>query len=270
MEIEITDDFDLDKIARSGQCFRMAALADGTYRIIHTRHVLYVKQVGKQLWDFDCSPAAYASVWRPFFDLDRRYKRIRRQIPREDAYLKKASVYGRGIRILRQDPWETLAAFIISQRKNIPAICKAVEDLSRQFGEVIATPREQVYAFPAPAALAEAGETALRQLGLGYRAPYVWGSARMVARGEVDLAALADAEDAELFDALKTLPGVGDKIANCVMLFGFGRLGRFPVDVWIKRVLDTAYGGDEGYRGYGPADGVMQQYMFFYARDHGH
>ncbi|MPM07923.1 hypothetical protein SDC9_54234 [bioreactor metagenome] len=159
-----------------------------------------------------------------------------------------------------------LVTFIISQRKNIPAIKRSVEALAALFGRPVAGAPEGAFAFPSPEALAAQSIDSLAPCSLGYRAPYVLAAARMAGGGEIDLAGLESAGDEELFSALLTVPGVGTKVASCVMLFGYHRLDAFPRDTWINRTIDCQYGGcfeEERYRGF---RGVIQQYMFYYAR----
>ncbi|MDL2319365.1 DNA-3-methyladenine glycosylase 2 family protein [Eubacteriales bacterium OttesenSCG-928-A19] len=256
--------FDLRAIADSGQCFRIIETGEDTFELIHGGVALCVEQAAPGEYRFDCDEDTFRRIWRPYFDLDTDYAAFAAAIPPEDAFLRAAAAYGRGVRILRQDPWEMLVTFIVSQRKNIPAIRRAVETLCERYGEPV--PGGARRAFPTPRALAACGEDALRGCALGYRAGYVHAAARMVDSGALDLAALARLDDAVLHAALLAVPGVGPKVASCVMLFGFHRVAAFPRDVWINRVIDCEYGGSfpvERYAGYA---GVIQQYMFYYAR----
>ena len=173
---------------------------------------------------------------------------------------------GAGIRILRQDAWEMLVTFIISQRKNIPAIQACVETLCTRYGApLLQSGGNVLYAFPTAQALAAAGEQALRDCALGYRAPYVLAAAQAVAAGTLDLAALETLPDARLLEALMQQHGVGIKVANCVALFAYGRMECAPVDVWIQRVIDQHYAGQNPFPAYGNA-GILQQWMFYFAR----
>ena len=158
-----------------------------------------------------------------------------------------------------------LVTFIISQRKNIPAIRACVETLCSRYGEPIGT----TYAFPTPAALAEADEEALRACALGYRAGYVLAAAQMADAGTLDLSALVSLEDDQLAESLMTVPGVGVKVANCVSLFGYHRIAAFPRDVWMNRVIHEHYRGRFPLYRYKGFAGVMQQYLFYYARYEG-
>jgi len=268
--ISVTDDFDLKKIADSGQCFRVREFPDGTFRFITGTHILYLRRGSETDYEVSCDASEWAQVWRPYFDLERDYAAVRRAIPAEDVYLTRAAAEGAGIRILRQDCWETLATFIISQRKNIPAIKKAVEALSRGFGTPIETPLETVYTFPAPVQLTGDVPALWDNCRLGYRLHYIQDAVGACTCGCISLPALGGLDDAALLASLKEFHGVGEKVANCVALFAYGRTALAPVDVWIRRIIDEEYGGVNPFPAYGDAAGIMQQYAFFYARQHRH
>lgn len=187
MRITVQDDFDLRKIADSGQCFRVREWDDDTFRFITGRDVLYLQQTGPDALEADCPDGAWERVWARYFDLGRDYAQVRAAIPPSDAWMRHAAEQGAGIRILRQDAWETLVTFILSQRKRIPAIKSCVERLSARFGERVETARETLYAFPSAAALAAAGEPELDECGLGYRTPFVRAAAEAVASGALSL-----------------------------------------------------------------------------------
>lgn len=280
MQITLTDDFDLEKMADSGQCFRWRPLPDGGYRIIAFRRAVTAWQEGHRL-TLDCPAEAYQSIWRRYFDMATNYAAIRGRIDPGDAYLQTAASLGRGIRILRQDPWETLVTFIISQRKSIPAIRSCVEKLCAVAGDPIGVVAgEPLYAFPSPAQVlaldcrkAGGGRCSFQAAGagscsLGYRMPYVRAAAQwMMAQ---DAAVLDALDDAALETALMQVKGVGVKVAACVMLFGFHRMNAFPVDVWVKRALTDGYGeGGFDPARYAPCAGVMQQYLFYARRQMG-
>ena len=271
MEITIRDDFDLRKIADSGQCFRFNEVA-GSPRLFSVaasdRHI-FIRNLGDGRYELDCDEDEYKSFWMNYFDLDLSYKEVRKRIDREDdPYLFAASEFGRGIRILRQDPWEMLISFIISQRKNIPAIKASIEKLCALAGEVIRTDERigTVYSFPTPERLSALSMEQLSSCSLGYRDKYVHQAALDVTSGAVDLAALSELDDVRLMEELLKLFGVGVKVANCEILFGYHRLNAFPRDVWINRVLEEHYPGGFNFEAYEPYNGIMQQYLFFYGR----
>ena len=175
MIIKIEDDFDLEKIAESGQCFRFNRCGDG-YSVVAGDKYLFVKKAGDSMYDFSCSKEEFEEFWKNYFDLATSYCGIRKLIDRkEDGYLYDAAEYGKGIRILRQDPWEMLISFIISQRKNIPAIKASIEKLCALAGKKIATDPEgnDIYSFPTPKELSKATIEELAGCSLGYRDKYV-------------------------------------------------------------------------------------------------
>lgn len=257
------EDFSPEAIADSGQCFRMRAQPDGV-RLIACGRWLKITPAEGGFW-FSCTDEEFETVWRPYFDLDADYAAYRARILKRDKFLQCAAEYGAGLRILRQEPFEMLVSFIISQRKSIPAIRTAVEALCTRFGSPLDTPEGTAYAFPTPPQLAAASPEELAACGLGYRAPYVQDAARRTADGTLDLAALAELSDEQLLEQLQTVCGVGVKVASCTALFAYHRLGALPVDVWIERVLRQVYGG-QWPRRYQPCAGVLQQYIFYYAR----
>lgn len=265
MKLRISDDFDLHKIAQSGQCFRVRECEDGGFRFITEKEVLYIRKEASQTFEISCTEDVWNRVWRPYFDLDRSYCRVREAIPDSDTYMRRAANEGCGIRILRQNPWEMLITFIISQRKSIPAIKKSVELLSYRFGEPIATPYETVYAFPAAWQLKKADDEALSECKLGYRIPYIKDAIDSVLSGRIDLTAISGLSDFELLEKLKSVRGVGEKVASCICLFSYGRMTVAPVDTWIQKMIAKDYGGKNPFPAYGDCAGIMQQYAFYYA-----
>lgn len=255
----------IQQIADSGQIFRFNLIADNKWELI----------AGDKYWLIDADEEIKfpEQFWEHYFDMETDYGKFISEIPESDEYLRRAAVAAAGIRILNQDPWEMLISFIISQRKSIPAIKTGIEKLSARFGTRKKKPGTSAkgqdayyYAFPTPEQLSGASLEELEECSLGYRAPYVCEAAGKVYRGECDLNEWRHLPDEELRAKLMSLKGVGIKVANCVMLFGYHRIGAFPVDVWIQRIMDTYYGGAfpaEKYQGFA---GVMQQYMFYYER----
>lgn len=260
MKITIDDDFDLDKIISSGQCFRPAKIEEKTYRFITGRHTVDIKdeteEDGTVRLSVSCTDGEWDKIWRSYFDLDTNYRDIRKSIPGSDTYLTEAAKAGAGIRILRQDKFEMLISFIISQRKSIPAIRTSVERLVALYGHD--------GFFPEASDIINATSDELASCGMGYRVPYVRSAVERIAHKETDLEELDKLSDEELFSELKTFHGVGDKVANCVELFAYHRTGRAPVDTWIARVISEHYGGVDPFPRYGSVAGIMQQYMFYY------
>lgn len=268
MTVTFPDGIDLAKIAASGQCFRCGEAEPGLYRFITGHSVICCRQSGPNAVRADCTPTEWDAIWSSYFDAGRNYRAVLDAIDPEDRFMNAAGRCGEGIRILRQDPWEMLVTFIVSQRKSIPAIRRAVEALAALCGKAVDTPLGALYAFPTAQALAARSAQELQGCGLGYRVPYVQDAARRVAAGELDLQALERLPDEELFSALKTVRGVGDKVADCVMLFGYGRVDRAPVDVWIRRVIAERYAGVSPFAGVERGAGILQQYLFYYAQTH--
>ncbi|MBO5551693.1 MAG: DNA-3-methyladenine glycosylase 2 family protein [Lachnospiraceae bacterium] len=258
------ENFDLNQIAESGQCFRMQIQGPDRARVVARGRVLEIEKKDKMDYSFSCTEDEFNDIWRTYFDLETDYGHFTDSIDPEDEFLRKAASYGSGIRILRQEPFETLISFIISQRKNIPAIRSSVEKLSRLCGDRIG---DDIYAFPEASAIAGLSEKELGECSLGYRAPYVREAARQAACGELDLDGWESLPDDELFKNLMSVYGVGKKIANCVMLFAYHRIAAFPVDVWIKRIEDQYYGGTFPVSKYPGYAGVLQQYMFAFIRN---
>lgn len=269
--VPIADDFDLLKIIDSGQNFRAFQEEDGTAFFITGKECLWIRPAEAhggeaQLFDVSVDPATWEKIWVPYFDLEHPVRPVREKALRQGGYLARAADFGTGIRILRQDPWEMLITFILSQRKSIPAIRTAVRQLSETLGERVSVAAHSVFLFPTPDRLAALDEPSLRALGLGYRAPYVQAAAQAVASGALDLNTLAEANDAVLLEALLATKGVGIKVANCVMLYGYGRMSSAPVDVWIQRAIDTHFSGENIFLEYGSDAGLLQQYVFYAMR----
>lgn len=265
---QIEDDFDLEKIAGSGQCFRWRQVGENAYRIPHRAFCLTIRSLGGAVFEMDCNEEQFERVWRGYFDLDTDYRAIRGRIdPGEDPFLYRAAQNETGIRILRQDPWETLVSFIISQNRNIPAIRRSVESLCEAAGEEMRDGYgNRWYAFPPPKAVAGLDESVLTACRLGYRCSYVKRAAQAVASGAVDLDGLLSVDLESAMERLTALYGVGNKVASCVALFGLHRLDAFPVDVWMHRILENEYPRGYPMERYRPFNGVYQQYMFAWYR----
>lgn len=268
MIVHITDDFNPDKIADSGQCFRWTKTDDHTYRIIAGKFCLYITELADDSYDFSCSEEEYNNFWMDYFDLKEDYRSIRERIdPDQDPFLQKAAESEQGIRILRQDPWEMLITFIISQNKNIPAIRRCVELLVETCGERKTDIQGRDYcAFPTPAAISTLPESDLASCKLGYRSKYIRAVSESVLNKEINLSQLANANEKTTISELTRLYGVGVKVANCVSLFGLHHIDAFPIDVWIKRILELEYPSGYPYEKYSPYNGIYQQYMFAYYR----
>lgn len=253
-----------------GQVFHWCERADGTWDgLIGSRHVV-VRQSGCELEIVKGD----VEIVRNYFALDHDLDSIYGSFPR-DATMLAALDFCRGLRIIRQPTWECLATFVTSSMKQVAHIRQMSFALRARYGNLVRG--TDVRSYPAPEALATAGEAGLRSCGLGFRAKNLHATARRVASGEADLEAWRSLDDAGLADALCTLPGVGRKVANCVMLFAYGRLSAFPVDTWIARIMRRHYWrgrgkiapavlGQKMARKFGPHAGYAQQYLFHHAR----
>jgi len=248
--IEHSDPLDLAATLESGQAFRWRredAQNDGTtwFEGVIFSNIVRIRQVtGGVEWDASPdSETSMAPILRDYLRLDDDFPAIISTLEFDDILRGMFAEYT-GIRILRQEPWECLVTFICSANNNIPRITKNVEDMAAAFGSPIqGTPTEK-NAFPTPAQLTDAGEASLRKLGLGFRAKYVAAAARRVADGEFDLYSLREAAYQDALDTLVEFAGVGDKVANCVLLFSMDKCEAFPVDVWIDRALREWYFSD--------------------------
>lgn len=272
ISVERGDDFDLEKIRDSGQCFRLFNLGKCNtnkelFLLIAKERVLYLKQDYEKVY-FKCGENDFTNIWWDYFDLGLDYTSIRARINEEaDKFLYKASHFGRGIRILNQDPWETLITFIISQRKNIPAIQKAVSIISERAGIEIGRLEDgrSLFSFPSPEQMLNMQDKDYEACKLGYREKYIRRAVEDMTSGEKSLD-LHKLNNDELDIALREFYGVGKKISDCVSLFAYHRLSNCPMDVWMKRVEEEFYQGNLDLSKQHPYEGLMQQYLFYYIR----
>lgn len=264
VEIINAGEFDPVKTFECGQCFRWNADKNGVYLGVAMKRAAKVWKTGESVF-ISGTLEDFENIWRDYFDLDRDYGALRKSL-NTDEYIKKAADYGAGIRILRQDKWEVLCSFIISQCNNIPRIKKIIESLCERFGEPLYFEDKTLYAFPDAAKIAGLTEKELEPIKSGYRAKYIIEAANAVASGAIDLDMLASGSCDQALRVLKGIEGVGDKVAGCVILFGLNILDAFPVDVWIKRAITANYGEGFNPKIFGKAAGLAQQYMFYYAR----
>lgn len=256
--------FDLAQICRSGQCFRMEMPGDGVCRIIAGRRYLEAKQQGDQCF-FSCNEEEFENFWKSYFDLDSDYKAYIDRINPRDTYLAQAAEFGCGIRILRQDLWEMIVSFLISQQNNIVRIRRCIRNICEQYGEPLVTPHgESYYGFPTPQALADLEEEALKACNLGYRSKYVVRAAKDVVSGRIDLEMIRQLPYKKAKEELLGIFGVGEKVADCICLFALHHLQAFPVDTHIKQAMEKHYKRGFPNRRYQGIQGVMQQYIFFY------
>ena len=265
VEVSGVSDFDLEKTFECGQCFRWEADESGVYTGVALGHAARLRSEAGSVF-ISGSLSDFESFWRGYFDLDRDYEEIRQRLC-IDEFMRSAASFGAGIRILRQDHWEALCSFIISQCNNIPRIKRIVNTLCREFGEMLVFGGSELYSFPSPEKIASLDENSLAPLRCGYRAEYIIGAARAVADGKLDLDTLASEPPDAAREALKKLRGVGDKVADCALLFGLNMLDAFPKDVWMKRAVEKHYGPGFDPAIFSPYAGIAQQYIFYFSRE---
>lgn len=256
--------FSLQQICDSGQCFRMRALEDGSYEVIARDRYLKVSQEG-DIVRFMCSREEYEQFWRGYFDLETDYGTYTRRINPNDRYLTKAAGTGWGVRILKQDLWEMIVTFLISQQNNLKRIRNSIDRLCRVYGkECISQEGMVYYAFPEPEALAGLEENALMACSLGYRSKYVVRTAGAVVSGCISLEKLMRMPYTKAKRELLGCYGIGEKVADCICLFSLHQLQAFPVDTHIRQVLEEHYKRGFPNQRYRDCRGVMQQYIFYY------
>jgi len=254
------EDFSPGLIFGCGQCFRFEEAEEGVFQGVAFGKMLTLAQTPEGI-RFHCTQEEFDGLWHGYFAMDVDYSSIRQQIA-VTPFMAEAVAFGRGIRVLRQDFWEVLCSFILSQCNNIPRIQGLVRRLCEAYGQ----PVPGGFAFPLPETLAAAGEDELRALGMGFRAPYVLHAAKTVAEGRLAAKELHAMPFEKAAAALMVLEGVGVKVAHCVLLYGLHRMDAFPVDVWMRRALDAYFPKGFNPGVFGEYAGVAQQYIFHYVR----
>lgn len=253
--------FDLVKTFECGQCFRFDKDADNIWHGVVADKEISLYQMGDEIVMYPVTKEDFNSLWINYFDLERDYESINQQLSNDET-LKKACSYGKGIRILKQEPWEALCSFIISQNNNIPRIKGIIKRLCESFGNKIGNS----YSFPSAQVISELNVEDLAPLRSGFRAKYIIDAAKKVSSGEINLKEISLLDSNIARDKLTTIYGVGEKVADCTLLFGMGHINVCPKDVWIKRALSKLFDGNfpecaENYAG------IAQQYIFYFARE---
>lgn len=252
--------FDAELSVFCGQAFRWSKNGGVIHGVIGKTAVDIVQKKGETVFK-NTDRETFEKIIAPYFDLSRDYDKILARF--DDKYIKQACKEYYGIRILKQDEWEALCSFIISQNNNIPRICAIVSRLCENFGEPLGGGD---YAFPSYEVLSGLSESDLAPLRAGFRAKYILDAAKKLSSGEISIEKIKTLLLEDASEELMKIKGVGKKVAACTLLYGFGRLDAFPVDVWVKRILSELYDGElprcaEGYRG------VAQQYLFHWRRN---
>lgn len=270
-EIKRPENFDIEQIFDCGQCFRFSALnkentAVTTYEGVAFDRYIKIEQTADILTFYNTDEAEFRAVWHQFLDLDTDYASIIDGFD-DDKTLNEAAHFADGIRILKQDKWETLCSFIISQNNNIPRIKGIIENMSARFGKEIYRDGDKAYySFPTAKALYDAGEEEIFALKTGFRAKYIFDAAKRVCENPFFLTEVSGLDTEAASEQLQLIKGVGKKVAACTLLFGFERYDSFPVDVWVKRILETYYPAERSRHFDGKYAGVAQQYLFYYER----
>lgn len=262
-EIEL---FAVSQTFDCGQCFRFTVTENEASGYAYGKRVTFTQLSENEIFISPCTEEEFHSLWKGYLSLDTDYKTVRSEmisLRTGDSSLSAAMETGKGIRILKQEPWETLCSFIISQNNNIPRIKKIIDALCKK-GAEISGDDEKV--FPSPKTLIALGKEGLFELKTGFRAAYLYDAACKVDSGEVDLDRIRSLPLNEAEAELCKIKGVGPKVAACSLLFGFGKTEAFPIDVWVKRVMQEYYGGNVDPSDFGPFAGLAQQYLFYHKR----
>ena len=258
---ENISDLDLRETLDCGQCFRWKENDDGSFSgIVRSKYAR--ARLGNGSLILDGADEADRDMWFDYFDLGLDYGEVRRQLSEIHPVMAEAARFAPGIRILRQEPFEALISFIISQNNNIKRIAGIVDRLCEGFGERIG---EGLYSFPTAERLAALEPDDLAPIRAGFRHRYIIDAARRVSSGEIDLEALRDLPYDEAKKELMKITGVGVKVADCALLYGLHRLDGFPLDVWMKRAMAVLFDGMEP-SAFGEYAGIAQQYIFHYSR----
>lgn len=272
-DVTVTElsNFSIAQTFDCGQCFRFDFKSDNTVRGIALGRVIEITQPSDDTIIIkDMTVSDFNDIWKKYLGLDENYQLIREEIANtcpNDKILTEAMKVGRGIRIMKQDPWETLCSFIVSQNNNIPRIKSIIKTMSERFGTPIYIDGTlSAYNFPTPECICDAGVDLVFACKTGFRAKYIVDAAQKVASGEINFDTTAKSDTAAASDELCKIKGVGKKVAACSLLFGFDKKDAFPIDVWVKRVLSKYYGENFQPSYFGRYAGIAQQYLFYYER----
>ncbi len=275
------DTFELADIFECGQCFRWNKEQDSSYTGVFGNNVINVKKENEEvIFDGICE-RNIENICIEYFDLNRDYTKIKCELAKIDENLRKSIEYGKGIRILNQDLWETIISFIISANNNIPRIKGIIERLSKEYGRKIMFRGKEYYTFPTKEELKDVSVQDFRKLGLGFRDIRLYETTHMILDGIVDLKEIEKMPTVEARDELLKLSGVGPKVADCILLFSsLKRFDVFPIDVWVRRVMNELYIKNEDEtkvskkeiqrladNKFGNLQGLAQQYLFYYRRE---
>lgn len=274
--------FELKDIFDCGQCFRWNKESDESYTGVFKQNVINVKKQGQDVYFKGICSGDIKNVVTYYFDLERDYENIKKTLSKVDINMKTSIEYGKGIRILNQDLWETIISFIISANNNIPRIKGIIEKLSKTYGNEIIWNNNKYYTFPSVNQLKDVTIEQYRKLGLGFRDIRLYETTQMILNKEIDLEYLKKEKDTlKVREELLKLSGVGPKVADCILLFSeLKRFDVFPIDVWVRRVMNDLYIKEENEEKvskkkienlakekFGNLSGIAQQYLFYWRRE---
>ncbi len=274
--------FEPKDIFECGQCFRWNKQEDGSYEGVFKNNIATLKKQNQDIIIEGVSSGNLAKEIEEYFDLNRDYEKIKETLTKIDKNMKTSIQYGQGIRLLNQDLWETILSFIISANNNIPRIKGIIERLAKQYGTKITWKGKDYYTFPTPEQLKEVTIQEYRDLGLGFRDKRIYETTKMVLNKQIDLKQLHQNPNTfEVREQLLSLSGVGPKVADCILLFStLKRLEVFPIDVWVRRVMNDLYIKDKdenkvnkkqieslANQKFGDLAGLAQQYLFYWRRE---
>ncbi len=253
--------FRFDPVSRFGHKYEFGGVAFGKY-------VVFAQDSDDEILIYGAKKNDFELIWARFLSLDSNYEEIDEAInsAAKSSHLARATEYSRGIRILRQDMWEALCSFIISQNNNIPRIKKIISNMCKKYGEKIDFYGQAYYSFPSPKSLLDAGVDGLFDLKTGFRAKYIFDAAEKVAKGEISLDLVKESDFDSALLELEKIKGVGLKVASCALLFGFEKTEAFPIDVWMKRAIEKHFDGNFDHTALGKNAGIAQQYLFYYEK----
>ncbi len=276
-EFENINSFELKDIFECGQCFRWHKEEDNSYLGVTKAGVLKVKKEDNKIIinGYVDENVNFENFCKHYFDLEKDYDKIKSHLSKSDEVMEKAVNYGKGIRILNQDPWEMLISYIISAANNIPRISKCIYNISQRFGKKIVFEEKDFYMFPTPKELLEATMEDLRNCNLGFRDKYVYNATKLVFENIVDLEAIKNEDYKKAKNDLLKIEGVGSKVADCILLFSMQKSEAFPVDTWIKKIMNEVYIESKDVKKinefainkFGENAGIAQQYLFYYKKN---
>ena len=258
------NNFDINKIANSGQCFRFNKIGDNTYENIASKYYFVIKQIDHKKIQIDCLNNNFKNKILNYFYLLFNYNNIYKIVNKNDIFLKNCFKFGNGLKILKQEPFEMLISFIISQRKSINAIKTSIKRLC-EVCNVRTINNKNLFAFPDAKTIYD-NKNQLYKCGLGYREEYIIDTIKCILNNNIDLNSYNNFDNSNLKNKLMEFKGVGEKVASCVMLFAYSRYDICPVDVWINRVLNKYY-NNKIPKEYNKYAGIIQQYWFFYSKE---